>query len=204
MKKLLTTVLSAALVAVVGALPASAAPIVGNYSIAGNFAWVDNDTGLPVANASDADAIDFKLFNNAPNPGDAGQFLVLNASGDFAAFITLGTGIGAILDITFDGAGNTDFPSVLVAGFQSVDGITFDLTDITSVTANGDSLEIRGVGLFHLTGFDDTPGAFIFTGQESGGSFSFSASQSAVPEPTTLLLLASGFLAAGLFARKAH
>ena len=204
MKRLLTAVLSAALIAVVGALPASAAPIVGAYSISGNFAWVDNDTGLPVASAGDADAIDFKLFNNAPNPGDAGQFLVLNASGDFAAFITLGTGIGSIRDITFDGLGNTDFPSVPVAGFQSVDGITFDLTDITNVTANGDSLEIRGVGVFHLAGFDDTPGAFVFTGQQSGGSFSFSASQSAVPEPTTLLLLGSGLIAAGLFARKGY
>ena len=202
MRKVWTAVLSAALMAVVSALPASAAPIVGAYSISGNFAWVDNDTGLPVATATDADAIDFKLFNNAPNPGDPGQFLVLNSSGDFAAFITLGTGIGSILDITFDGAGNTDFPSVPVAGFQSVDGITFDLTAITDIIANGDSLEVRGVGVFHLAGFDDTPGAFIFTGQESGGSFSFSASQSAVPEPATLLLLGSGLIAAGVAARR--
>jgi hypothetical protein len=200
MRKVWTAVLSAALVAVVGALPASAAPIVGAYSISGNFAWVDNDTGLPVANASDADAIDFKPFSNTPNPGDPGQFIVLNSSGDFAAFITLG--IGSILDITFDGPGNTDFPSVPVTGFQSVDGITFDLIEITDVIANGDSLEVRGAGVFHLPGFDDTPGAFIFTGQESGGSFSFSASQSAVPEPATLLLLGSGLVAAGLFARR--
>ena len=201
MKRMLTAVLSVALVAVAGIIPAAADQVVGAFSISGNFAWVDNDTGAQV-NVLVSDAIDFRPFTNVANPGDPGQFLVLNASGDFTSFIGFSS-VGTIEDITFIGAGNTDFPAVPVASFQVIGGFTFDLLAIDSIQPNGaGSLDIFGHGVFNVPGFDPTPGEFKFTGQQSGGSFSFSASQSTVPEPATVLLLGSGLVAAGVFARK--
>ena len=65
-------------------------------------------------------------------------------------------------------------------------GITysFDLTAIQSVAqgtdANGNMfLNISGTGILHATGFDNTPGTYIFTANEAGGTFSFSSSNGA-------------------------
>jgi hypothetical protein len=202
MKRMWTAVLTAALVAVVGIMPASAELIQGAYSIGGVFAWVDNDTGTQVPVLT-SDAIDFRTSALVGTPGVAGPFIVLDAQGDFASFLTPFITTGAIKDITFAGAGNANFPAVTVTDFQLVGGLSFDLTQIVSVTPNGQgSLDIVGLGVFHHANFDDTPGEFIFTGQQSGGSFSFSASQSTVPEPATLLLLGSSLVAAGVFARR--
>ena len=56
-----------------------------------------------------------------------------------------------------------------------------------------------------ITGMDPTPGLFAFTGNESGGVFSVSASSTAlaqVPEPGTLVLLGIGLLAVATYARR--
>ncbi len=57
-------------------------------------------------------------------------------------------------------------------------------------------------------GFENTPGTFNFTGQGSNGSFTFSATQTAVPVPTvpdggsTAALLGSVLVAFGVLRRK--
>jgi PEP-CTERM motif len=102
---------------------------------------------------------------------------------------------------SYAGPGNAAFPVPAILTFESIGGLTFDLTAITYVNADTSgqgSLTIAGVGLFHKTGFEDTADVFNFSGQNilgASGTFSFSASNAAaVPEPGTLILLGSGLL----------
>jgi len=52
--------------------------------------------------------------------------------------------------------------------------------DLNSVTVDAQGptfLILSGSGTFHLAGFDPTPGTFVFTANQSGPTFSFSASE---------------------------
>jgi hypothetical protein len=51
-----------------------------------------------------------------------------------------------------------------------------------------------GQGYFSMAGFTDTWGTFGFTSNGAGGTFSFSASNYAVPEPASVALLGSGLI----------
>ena len=213
MRTLVTAGIGALLVTFVGMSPAHALPqLSGGYAISGNFNWVNNATGLTVPVLT-SNALDFETVGNTPTPGVPGEFLVNNSTGDFSSLggcppacspVTIGT----IRDFTFVGAGNANYPDLTVplVSFEVVGGFTFDLIAITSVTPNSSgSLNMEGIGVFHAPGFADTPGEWDFTGQNTRGVFSFSASQAAVPtpEPTTLLLFGAGLVGLGVRARRA-
>jgi hypothetical protein len=157
---------------------AQAALIDGGISMAGNL----------VFNTGQANTAISATFNNVSVTGVSGSFL--------------GQGIA------INSPGSVLFPnplqwnpfvptSPLWSTPTSTGAASFDALILTLRSQPGDnSLELRGEGVLHLTGFSDTPGAFILTANTLGGTSSFSVSTYAVPEPGALsLLLAGGLLA---------
>lgn len=214
MKRMMAAVVAIFATAVIGVLPASAVLMTGGYSISGNFQWVDSTGSSVGVTVLTATALDFRADPAIATPGVAGPFVVNSSTGSFASLGFCPGGactVGSIKDFSYVGAGNATFPApngtTQVLAFETVGIFTFDLLSLTSSTATGGatpSLEIRGTGMFHKAGdaSADTPGVFVFSGQQTGGSFSFSASEAAVPEPTTMLLLGTGLLGLGIVARK--
>jgi len=86
---------------------------------------------------------------------------------------------------------------------------SYNASTVTNVPGclNATCLSFTGAGFFTATGFDQTPGTFTFTTQETNGqtstTFSASAISSPIPEPASLALVGSGLLGAvGLIRRR--
>jgi hypothetical protein len=122
------------------------------------------------------------------------------------AIVTLAVGDYAVLPAFATGALFSDFtfspsldPNPIVLWTVTVGATTYDFL-MTSVSIfeqepGADALLLRGMGLLRITGFDDTPGEWDFSAQQTGlNVFSFSASNASLPEPSTLALLGLGLL----------
>lgn len=115
---------------------------------------------------------------------------ITSVSGDFAgAGVTLNTpGSVAMNAFSFN-----PFPVAgVIPWWQTVTGtyVRFDVTALDSRAQPGNNtLSLFGEGTVYMTGYDPTPGAWILTSQGLGGTFSFSSSHVAVPEPSSLALL---------------
>jgi hypothetical protein len=216
MKKVAVIAVAVLSFALTWAPNASAVQISGGFSIANTdvsgFEWLcpgPGDTGVncPVATAT---LIDFQAEAAVKSPGIPGVFVVNSASGDF---LPLDGADGLIKDFNFGTSfvspGN--FPQAPIVGFEiaALGIVTVDLLEVTGFTttcasgctnSNGagnpnSNLTIEGKVLFHVQGFDPTPGFFSFQGGQGSGNFSFAAQHSAVPsvpEPTSVLLLGLG------------
>ena len=203
LKRLRVTMLIGGIVLGASSISAEASPITGGFSITGNFLPVIGTTGAQttLGLATGLDFINF--FGSAATPGVAGTVVVNSGSGNFSSLVGAA---GTMRDFSFAGAGSANYPLASLASFQQLGGVTFDLLSVGVVyqSSNPAFLLLSGTGIFHMSGFEDTPGTFDFSGNGTQRSFSFSASQGAVavPESASLLVLATGLLGAAGFMRR--
>jgi PEP-CTERM motif len=77
-----------------------------------------------------------------------------------------------------------------------VGGFNFDLSSSIVISQSANFLNVAGTGTISGNGFDATPGNWSFTSSDSNGApettFGFQTQTTAVPEPSTLALLAIG------------
>lgn len=85
---------------------------------------------------------------------------------------------------------------------ESAITFSFDLTSITKVMQDTNSLVIEGLGIMKIAGdpviYDDTPGTWTHTTNKDGTALSFSASGTALPDGgSTISLMGLGLLGFG-------
>jgi hypothetical protein len=166
---------------------ASALPMTGGISFSGDYAV---DTGNVLT------ATAFTSFSNVVIESGSGTWLSVtqNTPATFTAFtFSPAADVDPLWSFTFGG---------VTYSFAAL-GSTIN-SFATSYPGNLAGVTVYGLGTIEASaGFDDTPGSFLITANQSVTTFSFSASSATlVPEPLTLILLGSGLLGLFGFRRK--
>jgi hypothetical protein len=184
-----------------------AAPNAEAVPITGGISFIGDATSTGGTDWATATGVDFTGCALCTGPNAGKEAVVENNTGSY-----MGTG-GAFVDFTdFTFSPSLSPDPVLLWTFTS-GGLTYSFTmDNVQVDAQGTGLggqtflTLTGTGTLFITGFDPTPGVFAFTGNESGGVFSVSASSfaqpAAVPEPGSMILLGLGLVGVAAVARR--
>ena len=179
MRHISKTILAALAIGLLGAVGLSqqtqAVMITGGISLGGSYT---TDTGdINTANA-------FTSFPSA---------FVVSTSGDYS-------GVPLFTSVTqnpfiFDPFAPPISP--LWTFMVGTDTYSFDLLTLSIDQQGGDALQLSGTGDLNITGFDTTPGSWVFTANQAGGTFSFSSTNDATPEGGSAVALL-GFALFGL------
>ena len=148
---------------------ASAAPIVGEVSFSGSYTVDNSDLML---------ATKFVTFSNVTVSAlPTGDYLGLDGAA-----------------VTHSAFNFNPFPvggSVPLWTIPSSPGTSFDLLALTVEFQSSSFLLVKGTGIAHKAGRDNTPGNWILSANTLGNTFSFSSTNasepSPVPEPGTAL-----------------
>lgn len=179
-----------ALIAVL-ALSASAyaAPITGSISFSG--AWAPVGGLNTIGTATGVDILgDAAFVSCSLSASCTGTYLAVNIPtiamyNDFS-FAPLGGSINPLW--SFSHMGKT---------------YSFELESVAIVQQLPNFLTLTGTGKLSATGFDDTQGAWSFSGDTSGGTIAFSATNSVprqqVPEPANMVMFGIGLIGVGAY-----
>jgi hypothetical protein len=162
-----------------------AVPITGGISMAGNV--------VPTG-ALDTGPVSFAF----PDP-----VIVTSRNG---SYLPVPAGFNAVTYFGFS-AVPSSAPQALWSFISGGLTYSFDLASL-SVDARGTDgsgnpfINLSGVGTLKITGFDNTPGSWIFTANAASSTFSFSSSNGALPDGgTTAMLLGSALALLGMARR---
>jgi hypothetical protein len=108
--------------------------------------------------------------------------------------------------LTFGSYKNFSYsPLVVVNPIWKFNLVSFDLTQVTSISESGSGLVLAGTGFLKAAGYDDTLGKWSFSADSSGGLFSWSSTAMATSVPdggTSMGLLGLSLLGLAGISRK--
>lgn len=116
-----------------------------------------------------------------------------------------GTGVFAAFECTScaDLTGSTlssSFSGTVFSASDATDTIYFNLNSGSSFSEVGDILTITGSGELYFDGAPLSTGNFVLTTQDPGDAYTFSATVTETPLPSTWTMLIASLLGLGLFA----